>query len=109
MLSKYMFIALRLPSAAYARPPVKELSTPSRIGAAVCARSAGAATFDASATPAPAEYLMNVRRETRAANEPCFFIASLPGRHDLMPAAAIILGGSGRQSLGRFGWVDRWR
>src|SRR5258708_11742485 len=95
-------------------PPVKELRWPRRIGEAVCAMSAGAATFVASAAPVPAEYLMNVRRETRLAREPCLFMRLSLGAKtfvgcDFSPAAAVILSGRTRGSLVCFGLADRCR
>src|ERR1044071_3575378 len=56
-------------------PPVKELRWPSRIGALLWARSAGAARFDVSAAPAAAECLTKVRRDRRAPNDRCLFMA----------------------------------
>src|SRR5262245_59713823 len=56
-------------------PPVNELRWPSRIGALLWARRAGAARFDARAALAAAECLTNVRRDKRAPNDRCLFMA----------------------------------
>src|SRR4051812_47605930 len=67
-------------------PPVNELRCPIRIGARACARMLGAARFDARTAPAPAELLMNVRRDTQRADEFGFCIVASPGCHDTVGA-----------------------
>src|SRR5690349_4387014 len=65
-------------------PPVNELRWPILIGARAWASSAGAARFEASTAPAPAECFMNLRRENPF--ECNFVIAFLPWRRAVEPA-----------------------
>src|SRR6476620_9269722 len=91
-------------------PPVNELRWPILIGARACASKAGAARFDASTAPAPAEFLMNLRREIPPFDKCSFVIAVLPWRRDVTDGLGGILRIAGLGSLEAFrrGRVRCW-